>query len=152
MTLVAALALAGLACAGAPVAAPRDPCGADEAFERGAEDASAGRAADSAWTGAACAGSPARAAQAESAYHQGHAAGLALREPAPDEDPGGAGGAADAAGAEGEHSFRCEVQARGEVFSAVAPTRAAAVAATRARCRERNGERYCRDVTCRREE
>lgn len=137
--LALALALGACAGAGAPAVATRDPCSADEAFERGLADGEAGRAEDLAWAGA-CTGAP--EADVAAAYRHGHAAGVASR----------ASDAADAPGAAGEGAWRCEVQARGDPFHGDGATREAAVAAARDRCRERNGERYCRDVSCRRVE
>lgn len=122
----------GAACAAAPERPAPDPCGADEAFERGLEDGGAGRALELGWLAAACEGSPSREPAAAAAYRHGHAAGLASRP-----------------GAQAGGGWRCEVQARGEVFRGDAPDRERAAAAARARCRERNGERYCGEVSCR---
>jgi hypothetical protein len=122
----------GAACAAAPERPAPDPCGADEAFERGLEDGGAGRAPELGWLAEACEAAPSREPDAAAAYQHGHAAGLASR-PRPQADG----------------AWRCEVQARGDVFRGDAADRDRAAAAARARCRERNGERYCREVSCR---
>lgn len=141
------LALALAACAGAPphdVAAER--CNPDAAFERGMADGKAGRAEDLAWVESFCAA--AVQAGVRSAYQEGLAAGLAAGRAAGDADLPPAG----PAGARSERAYFCEVQARGDVFSAYGATRIEADAAARARCRERNGEGFCGEVACRRNE
>jgi len=136
-----ALAVTIAACASTPELTPSDPCGADEAFERGLADGEAGRAQELGWTAAACGG--ARESDAIAAYRQGHAAGEAARASDRGAEPRGAGGGAGGGG------WRCEIQARGDPFHGEGPTREAAAAAAASRCRERNGERYCREASCR---
>jgi hypothetical protein len=138
VALAAALALA---CATTP---PYDPgaerCNPDGGFERGLADGKAGRAPDLAWL-VLC--DPAVHEPVGRAYREGHQAGLAARDadapPAP-------------AGARSERAYLCEVQARGDTFTAYGATKIAADAAARAACREKNPDHFCEESACRRNE
>jgi len=138
---LAALAAAALACASVPYDPAAERCNPDAGFERGLADGKAGRAPDLGWL-SLC--DPGVAPAVRAAYDEGHRAGTSARAAdAPPPSP---------PGVRSERAYFCEVQARGESFSAYGATRIAADAAARAACRTRNSEVFCEETACRRNE
>jgi hypothetical protein len=137
VALVAALALA---CATTP---PYDPaagrCNPDGGFERGLADGKAGRAPDLSWL-VLCDTSAHE--PVGRAYREGHQAGLSARGAEAPPTPG----------ERRERAYFCEVQARGDTFTAYGATKIAADAAARAACRLKNPEQLCEETACRRNE
>lgn len=140
---IAAAAAGALACAAVRHDPATERCLPDAAFERGLLDGEAGRAPDLGGLEDGC--PPEAGPSLRSAYRDGHATGTAARAAA-------APAAGPSSPAGDGRAFTCEVQARGESFSASGATRNEAETAARAACRERNGEAFCRETSCRRDE